>query len=49
VLGALIPAVTKALTDLGDVGAEALKGASKLIGEEAGKATKSIGDLFKKK
>jgi hypothetical protein len=49
VLGAVIPAVTKALTDPGEVGAEALKGDTKLIGEGADKATKSIGDLFKKK
>ena len=49
VLTAVIPAVTKAMTDLGALGGEAVKGASKILGDEAGKATKSIGDLFKKK
>jgi hypothetical protein len=49
VLTAVIPAVTKSLTDVGALGGEAIKGASKILGDEAGKATKSIGDLFKKK
>lgn len=46
VLTAVIPAVTRAVTDLGNIGADALnKGAT----EQINKATKSIGDLFKKK
>ena len=46
VLAAVLPAVTKAVTDLGSIGADALnKGAT----EQINKATKGIGDLFKKK
>lgn len=49
VLTAVIPAVTKAVTDVGNLGADALKDATKGGTGALKDATKGIGDLFKKK
>jgi hypothetical protein len=45
----IIPALTKQMGNLGSLGADALKGATKGAGDAVEKATKGIGDLFKKK
>jgi hypothetical protein len=48
-LQAAIPAAEKAVVNLGKGATDAVKEAGKTATEEVGKATKGIGDLFKKK
>ena len=48
-LQAAIPAAEKAVVNLGKGATDAVKEAGKAATEEVGKATKGIGDLFKKK